>query len=62
LLSKLLSNPKTVVKPRGGEKGKFLKFPDLGSDARDLKVASETSLEVGKDAIWREKRILDHAA
>ena len=34
LLSKLLSNPKTVVKPHGVEKIKLLEFPNLVSDAR----------------------------
>ena len=34
LLSKLLSNPKTVVKPHGVEKVKLLEFPNLVSDAR----------------------------
>ena len=33
LLSKLLSNLKTVVKPRGGEKGKLLDFPNLDPGA-----------------------------
>jgi hypothetical protein len=33
LLSKLLSNPKTVVKLQGVERGKLLEFPDILSDA-----------------------------
>jgi hypothetical protein len=33
LLSKLLSNPKTVVKHHGVERGKLLEFLDLVSDA-----------------------------
>ena len=33
LLSKLLSNPKTVVKPQGVERDKLLGFPDLLCDA-----------------------------
>ena len=33
LLSKLLSNPKTVVKPQGVERGKLLMFPELLFDA-----------------------------
>src|SRR5712692_3508623 len=37
LLSKLLSNPKTVVKPQGVERDKLLVFPDLVSDARNLR-------------------------
>jgi len=32
LLSKLLSNPKTVVKPHGVDRGKLKEFPDLLSD------------------------------
>jgi hypothetical protein len=34
LLSKLLSNPKTVVKPHGVETDKLLEFRDLVADAK----------------------------
>jgi len=37
LLSKLLSNPKTVVKPQASERGKLLVFRDLVSDVRNLR-------------------------
>jgi hypothetical protein len=34
----------------------------ITTPAREFEVASRRSLELAKDAIWREKRTLDQAA